>query len=705
MYRYGLTNAYLKLYYFFKWPVYFFICPTIVRMKILSFLWLFAFIFPNAWANSELELPLTKHWVKNIFPQSLPHELRALWNYNYTQKNAPGRIYFFESKNKFCAYLGKDRAIRVLPGKTHRTLRININCLNSADTDDIQEEKNSNSPSPFKKDLIEAAVTQWGLWERPLYQSLPLKNTIFENDFFDTPWSLGVDIDGPHFQIDFYSKALYHYFSDKDLWHKEPHLYNFIRANLYQKEFFYSTYDASTKKYHPHFEAALFNKKKDYAKADIMYLRENNRALWARYDLIQRAQKSITISYFTFFNQISGNGLLGLLLKKLKSGVRVRILLDVRGTKFNLRSDRMQELVAAGAEIKAYNPIFATSTFFSRIKESGFLKGIVSSMHDKILLVDNKWLITGGRNIGDKYFTQHGEFKGRVFSDLDILVKFDRYPTSVIKAFTYEFYNKHASSVREDLLGNWVSRENELYGAMFALHDRFYNQVLHPYTVQNYPILLKYPSLYGMKDYSLKWDAQQVPVVGIDNTSSFGKLQQITNTIIPLIKNSKEVYIQNPYLVLTPEMGEALKYASERGSKIIISVTSPLSTDSWATQAFLVNDWKKIMAAIPGIEIHAFLGPTQLHSKLFVIDRRYSIIGSYNMDFMSQNVNSEFSLLIDSTDFASVVLKDVGTFINGNSFSYDHKKNIGPLNIPNVKDAYHRTMKFFWAYKPFKNII
>jgi putative cardiolipin synthase len=45
-----------------------------------------------------------------------------------------------------------------------------------------------------------------------------------------------------------------------------------------------------------------------------------------------------------------------------------------------------------------------------------------------------------------------------------------------------------------------------------------------------------------------------------------------------------------------------------------------------------------------------------LHTKAFVVDRRLSMIGSYNMDPRSRIWNSEIGLLIDSEEFAEQVL-------------------------------------------------
>ena len=44
------------------------------------------------------------------------------------------------------------------------------------------------------------------------------------------------------------------------------------------------------------------------------------------------------------------------------------------------------------------------------------------------------------------------------------------------------------------------------------------------------------------------------------------------------------------------------------------------------------------------------------HSKLIVIDRRVTFVGSMNMDFRSSRENTELGLLVDSPDLARLVL-------------------------------------------------
>ena len=44
-----------------------------------------------------------------------------------------------------------------------------------------------------------------------------------------------------------------------------------------------------------------------------------------------------------------------------------------------------------------------------------------------------------------------------------------------------------------------------------------------------------------------------------------------------------------------------------------------------------------------------------LHAKAMVVDRRYVVVGSYNLDPRSADINTELALLVDSPAFAEMV--------------------------------------------------
>ena len=109
--------------------------------------------------------------------------------------------------------------------------------------------------------------------------------------------------------------------------------------------------------------------------------------------------------------------------------------------------------------------------------------------------------------------------------------------------------------------------------------------------------------------------------------------------------------------VHAPDYVSRFRRASARGVKIIFHSNSGASTDSLFPQAFLMNDWKKMLAEMPTCRI--FVAPSEnerLHSKTFVIDSQITIVGSYNMDPLSQNSNSEVVAVIDDINAIEGVL-------------------------------------------------
>jgi phosphatidylserine/phosphatidylglycerophosphate/cardiolipin synthase-like enzyme len=131
--------------------------------------------------------------------------------------------------------------------------------------------------------------------------------------------------------------------------------------------------------------------------------------------------------------------------------------------------------------------------------------------------------------------------------------------------------------------------------------------------------------------------------------------------------------IQNPYITLTKKMRRALIEAATgpNQAEIYLSTSSPGTTDSPLTQAVFSYEWRKIQKEIPGIKIYAYKGANDLHAKIFVFDQQKVLISGYNLDSLSERFNSEFGLLVDSSDFASLVEANILSVINNDSNPYE----------------------------------
>lgn len=403
---------------------------------------------------------------------------------------------------------------------------------------------------------------------------------------------------------------------------------------------------------------------------------DNPESWYARWYMISSAKRSIDITYFIVDKDIFGMSFLGLILKKAKEGVKVRLMMDARGSKDlshkMLGQDFLQELLEVpGVEVKVYNPI--TSNLLSIFKNPA---NVVSSNHDKIIIVDDEYVVTGGRNIEMNYFVDPKDFP-RAYRDTDVIFKGPAAAVQIKKAFDEEFNSHSVSNVKRDLFGNWVSRAKELEFARRAMEAYMCGmglvnaQIVDKDFEKYIKELSEYKNLQSYSGYVPFNGDHQYPFFMLDKNSMKGPRNDITPGIGAMIRNAKsEIIIQNPYIVLTAEAMDALREANARGVKINVHTNSPMSTDSTATQVFFTDEWAKVMKELPNMRTFVFPGPQPLHAKVFVFDREVTVIGSYNMDPLSQQINSEIVGVIKSKNFA---LRTALRIIEDEKRSFEYK--------------------------------
>src|SRR5690606_34280136 len=114
----------------------------------------------------------------------------------------------------------------------------------------------------------------------------------------------------------------------------------------------------------------------------------------------------------------------------------------------------------------------------------------------------------------------------------------------------------------------------------------------------------------------------------------------------------EEVLIVSPYLVLSKEAVAELAEAGARGVAITVLTNSPLSSDNALSQAFFLEQWPELLARVPGLRIYVVDRPGTLHPVVAVFDRRVTLVGTYNLDPISMQVNSEIMAAVWSEEFA-----------------------------------------------------
>jgi cardiolipin synthase C len=151
----------------------------------------------------------------------------------------------------------------------------------------------------------------------------------------------------------------------------------------------------------------------------IRLLSSGDEALHSLLALADHAEKTLDVQYYIIRQDESARVLLQHVRDAADRGVRVRLLVDDLNTAGEDR--RFMHLGEhANVEVRVFNPFpGGRSATWSRILASiSDIPRINHRMHNKLFVADNELAITGGRNIGDEYFTLD---KRSNFIDLDVV--------------------------------------------------------------------------------------------------------------------------------------------------------------------------------------------------------------------------------------------------------------------------------------------
>ncbi|GLQ97747.1 phospholipase D-like domain-containing protein [Dyella mobilis] len=169
-------------------------------------------------------------------------------------------------------------------------------------------------------------------------------------------------------------------------------------------------------------DQALAHSTPDRPEHVVTLLDDSEAAMVARINLIRAARQSIDVQTYIWDEDDTGELILNELIGAARRGVKVRILADQL---FSFEDpDLLERLtrVSPNLHVRLYNPTFNNS----RTPPLEFAAGIVccfmkfnQRMHNKLLLVDGRIGITGGRNYQDRYFNWDNDFD---YLDRDVMV-------------------------------------------------------------------------------------------------------------------------------------------------------------------------------------------------------------------------------------------------------------------------------------------
>ena len=274
-------------------------------------------------------------------------------------------------------------------------------------------------------------------------------------------------------------------------------------------------------------------------------------------------------------------------ITKATEGVDVRVIYDDVGCVMKLPYKYGDKLEKYGIKCRVFNPFIPILT--NRLNNRD---------HRKIAVIDGYVGFMGGINLADEYinsFEKYGHWK-----DAAILLKGEAvFNLTVMFLTMWDFINNSDDDYLKYRPENFTNEK------------------------------------YLSKGYVQPFDDS--PLVN----------EPIGETVyLNLINKAKKyIYINTPYLIIDNEMATALKIAAKSG--VDVRIVTPHIPDKWFVHAVTRSYYQSFIK--DNIKIYEYT-PGFMHSKTFVVDDEYAVVGSINLDFRSLYLHFECGAWLYKTD-------------------------------------------------------
>ncbi len=440
---------------------------------------------------------------------------------------------------------------------------------------------------------------------------------------------------------------------------------------------------------------------KSQERHSVQLLNTGMGSLEKRLEAIQSAKISIDAEYFYLWKDPAGRLFLQALLNKARSGVKVRLIVDhffISAKLGAVEGETLSRLGKGKFELRHYNPF----------PMPGFLN---HRNHRKILIIDGQDAIIGGRNVGIEYFDLSARYN---FLDRDIW-----FSGPIVQALQSNFQSYWDSFLVQELTSENESRSTERDMSLqdYKKVDKFtealfpvmpkdmilrtkvrrigqkqlrkeYQGECHNITIASVPPRLRtnVNPILNPVDYSLNVIGDRTPLPHLANVVP-NPLDLISDNVIFDSDIVKEVYkrmnqlsegdritVENPYFIPTDLVARGITTLLDRGVKIDLLTNSLRSTDASPIVSVFnkrskqyINNGLNVAVysslPLPGVSfINKEVKKARwgIHAKTIVVGEDQTIIGTFNIDPRSKNINSEIIFICDDQpELAAAVRRSI----------------------------------------------
>lgn len=332
---------------------------------------------------------------------------------------------------------------------------------------------------------------------------------------------------------------------------------------------------------------------------------------------IEEAKKFVMINFFIIGEGVLWDRIHALLVNKIKEGVEVMLMYDDFGAMLRTSKGFKHSLESEGFQVRIFNPIHKyTEKLYMNYRS-----------HQKIIVVDGNIGYTGGMNLADEYVN---------------LV---------------------------DRFGVWKDNAVRVEGeAVWGLTVTF----LQMWEVCTDGVMIDYSPYRPTKEFK----QNQVFCQVISDGPALNPSCPIEGFYKHIINYSKQyLYVTTPYLVLEPDMQEALENAVRSG--IDVRIITPRIPDKKSVKLVTEFNYGKLLEA--GVRIFEY-EPGFIHAKT-IINEDCGVVGTINMDYRSFYLHYECGLFMCNREVIAGIKKDLDETLKVcHEITLEEWKN-RPLNV------------------------
>jgi phosphatidylserine/phosphatidylglycerophosphate/cardiolipin synthase-like enzyme len=399
----------------------------------------------------------------------------------------------------------------------------------------------------------------------------------------------------------------------------------------------------------------------------------------ARLELIEQAEHHIHMTTFSWHNDHYGTlfrqRLLAVMLERLESNPEFKVYVLVDATSRGMFDFTFGRLEKAGAVVRSFNPnLWGIGPMYD------------VRMHDKMLIVDGRKAIVGGRNIANEYY-DHRDW----WLDFGVMLEGDSVwdlQMLFLKSWAMSSYlpKVHRFPLPPDVLR---ARVRSLYTTGRWPNG---NSPLTPYLTAEYFAPVAEPP--GDLRVAVLYDN---PLI---HHTAAG-----TETLIELIRHAEHrVDVMTPFPNFSHELTDAVADAAGRGVAVRLFVNG----DEAAIRRgpFLRAGLPTLIELIgAGVEVWAWQGngevdqlleaaectpeifpPKALHGKLALIDHHTTIVHSSNFNIRSTYYNTEAGVAVSDRAFNEQVRNLLDGLITLRELTLECGSSVDPVFVDRVVD-------------------